>query len=399
MKYLLTRLFREFYESGKLSGIILIICTVLTLIAVNIGLAEPYNNFLHHYTDLSFSNIDLRLSNEHWINDGLMTVFFLMVGLEIERELYQGELSSFKNAILPVAAAIGGMIVPAGLHFALNAGSETQAGFGIPMATDIAFSLGVLALLGSRVPASIKIFLTALAIIDDLGAIAVIAIFYTEDFSFLHFGVAMGIFGLLFILGTLRVLSLWFYIIPGIVMWYFMLRSGVHATITGVLLAFAIPSTRVDDDSNPSYWLQHRLHQPVSYGVLPIFAIANTGLPISIDAFRPLLSNNSLGILAGLILGKPIGIIAACYALVKMKLASLPGDINFKIILGAGLLAGIGFTMSVFIANLAFNDPAIVMSSKMAILIASTIAGLLGFFYLKTVLPPETSERPIVESE
>lgn len=385
MKISLTSLFREFYESGKLSGIILILCTALTLLFVNSGFGEGYAHFLHDHSDLSFGPVSLDLSNEHWINDGLMTIFFLLVGLEIERELYKGELSSFSNALLPIAAAIGGMLVPAGIHYAFNAGTETQSGFGIPMATDIAFSLGVLSLLGNRVPASIKIFLTALAIIDDLGAVAMIAVFYTQDFSFLNFGIAMGIFATLFALGKFGVNSLWVYLPAGVIMWYFMLQSGVHATITGVLLAFAIPSHK-DDDKNVSYKLQHWLHKPVNFLILPIFAIANTGIPLSSETFKTLGENNSLGISLGLILGKPVGILVACYLLVRSRISTLPDDINFKTILGAGLLAGIGFTMSVFISNLAFTEAHFITESKMAILAASLLSGIAGFVYLKKVL-------------
>ena len=390
MRLLLTNVFREFYESGKLSGIILIFCTILTLVMVNSGFGEQYAHFLHNHSDLSFGPVALNLSNEHWINDGLMTIFFLLVGLEIERELYKGELSSFSNALLPIAAAIGGMLIPAGIHFALNAGTETQSGFGIPMATDIAFSLGVLSLLGNRVPASIKIFLTALAIIDDLGAVAVIAVFYTADFSFLYFGIAMGIFATLYMLGRYGVNSLWVYLPAGVIMWYFMLQSGVHATITGVLLAFAIPS-HPDDKKNVSYHLQHWLHKPVNFIILPVFAIANTGITLSAETFRTLGEKNSLGISLGLVFGKPVGIMLACYLLVKAKISSLPDDINFKTILGAGLLAGIGFTMSVFISNLAFTEAHYITESKMAILVASLISGLAGFIFLKNIL----SEEPI----
>jgi Na+:H+ antiporter, NhaA family len=389
MKFYLTRLFRDFYASGKLSGILLIICTVLTLVFVNVGFGEFYTNFFHSYSDLSFGPVKLKLSNEHWINDGLMTIFFLLVGLEIERELYKGELSSVKNALLPVAAAFGGMMIPALFHVLFNWGTPTQAGFGIPMATDIAFSLGILSLLGNRVPASIKIFLTALAIIDDLGAVAMIAVFYTSDFSLISFAIAMGIFGVLFILGKKGVNTLWVYLPAGVLMWYFMLQSGVHATITGVLLAFAIPS-HDDDRKNVSYHLQHFLHKPVNFVILPIFAIANTGIPLSPEAFRTLMTNNSLGISLGLVLGKPIGILGASYLLIKTKLGSLPDDINFKTILGAGLLAGIGFTMSVFISNLAFADAQTVTNSKMAILVASLVSGVAGFFFLKIVLSKPT---------
>jgi len=393
MKRLVKNIFFEFFESEKTGGIILILCSIASLIIANSSFGTVYQEFWHRQADLSFANLQLNLHIEEWINDGLMAVFFLMVGLEIERELYKGELSNFKNAILPIAAAIGGMLVPAGLHYLLNHNSDTVSGFGVPMATDIAFSLGILSLLGNRVPVSIKIFLTALAIIDDLGAVAVIGVFYTSDFSLFHFAISMGIFAFLMILNKSGVKSLWIYLLPGIVMWYFMLQSGVHATITGVLLAFALPFTEKDED-NPSYHLQGWLHKPVSFIILPVFAIANTGITLSAESIKSLADDNSLGIALGLVLGKPIGIFLACYLMIKLKLASLPAAIKLKVILGVGFLAGIGFTMSIFISNLAFSNPKIVEASKMAIFAASIIAGTVGYIFLKKLLPqPEVQER------
>ncbi len=376
----LTKLFTEFFESEKSSGIILIGCTLFSLIATNSVFGDSYLHFWHLPVGTQ--------SLEYWINDGLMTIFFLLVGLEIERELYIGELADVKNALLPIVAALGGMLLPAGIHLLLNRETPTQAGFGIPMATDIAFALGVLALLGNRVPVSLKIFLTALAIIDDLGAVLVIAIFYVTDFSLLHFGIAMGIFAALLVLNRLRVHNIWFYPIPGVVMWYFMLQSGVHATITGVLLAFAIPFGSGDEQS-PSYGLQHVLHKPVAFLILPAFALANTGIHLAGDWYTSLSSINSMGIMAGLVAGKPIGILLFCALAVRLGICALPGDLNWKHVTGAGLLGGIGFTMSIFITVLAFRDPVLVQQSKIAVLAASIIAGLLGFVVIRMIKPME----------
>ena len=275
-----SKLFKDFFDSEKIGGLILLGCTIISLFIANSSFGETYNQFWHSYADLSFSSLNLKYSIEHWINDGLMTIFFLLVGLEIERELYKGELTSLKNALLPIGAAVGGMVVPAGIYFLVNLQSGNTAGFGIPMATDIAFALGMLALAGSRVPFSLKIFLTALAIIDDLGAITIIAIFYNTGISWAFLVSAMGIFFILMIMNKLGVKNLIFYLVPGVVMWYCMLQSGVHATITGVLLAFAIPF-HDNDRKNPSYHLQHFLHRPVAFIILPIFALANTGIHLS----------------------------------------------------------------------------------------------------------------------
>jgi NhaA family Na+:H+ antiporter len=281
--------------------------------------------------------------------------------------------------------AMGGMLVPAGLFLLLNFGTDTQAGAGIPMATDIAFAIGILSLLGNRVPTSLKIFLTALAVMDDLGAIIVIAIFYTTSIAFVNLFIALGIFGFLLILNRLKIYNLIPYLIGGAAMWYFMLNSGVHATITGVLLAFAIPFGSGREKS-PSYILQHFLHKPVAFFILPLFAIANTCIAIGDSWQNGLGQTNSLGIIAGLVIGKPLGIWFFSFIGVGFGLCALPTDLKWKNIIGAGFLAGIGFTMSIFITLLAFDNADIVNNSKIAILIASVIAGTIGFIFLKLSL-------------
>jgi len=313
---MITRLFKEFFDSEKIGGFILLSCTILSLVLANSRIGEAYTHFWHSSFDLSFAAVTLNYSIEHWVNDGLMTIFFLLVGLEIERELYKGELASLRNAILPIGAAIGGMLVPAIIYFLVNLDATDQSGFGIPMATDIAFALGMLALAGNRVPFSLKIFLTALAIIDDLGAILVIAVFYNTGISWGFLGASLGIFKLLMILNKSGVKNLTFYLLPGVVMWYCMLQSGVHATITGVLLAFAIPFSK-NDTTNPSYILQHALHKPVAFVLLPVFALANTGIVLSEGWVKQMGSANSIGIISGLVIGKPLGILLACWILLN----------------------------------------------------------------------------------
>jgi NhaA family Na+:H+ antiporter len=390
-KLKITKLLKDFLESEKAGGVILLICTVISLCIANSQWGSAYIDFWHRYADLSFGSLKLNYSIEHWINDGLMAIFFLLVGLEIERELYAGELKDLKVAALPIAAAIGGMLVPAAIHFLFNQGTATQSGFGIPMATDIAFTLGMLALLGNRVPFSLKIFLTALAIIDDLGAILVIAIFYNDGISWVYLLSALGIFAGLFVLGKLKVHNLLFYIIPGIIMWYCMLQSGVHATITGVLLAFAIPFGGAGRKT-PSYRLQHFLHKPVAFIILPIFALANTALVLSDGWVNELTTNNSLGIILGLLIGKPVGILLFCFLLIRLKWGSLPGGISLKHLAGAGILAGIGFTMSIFITNLAFKDHETIQFSKISVLTGSVLSCVIGLLWLKFTLKENKEE-------
>lgn len=374
----LSKTFKAFFDSEKSSGILLVICTLVSLVLSNSALGTHYLRIWHF-------NVG-GMTVEHWINDGLMAVFFLLIGLELEREFYNGELSSFKNALLPIIAAIGGICVPASIHFVLNSGTSTQAGMGIPMATDIAFALGVLALLGRRVPASLKVFLTALAVMDDLGAIIVIAIFYTAKLSVIYLVGAITVFGVLVTLNRFfRIKSLVPYLLGGALMWVLMLKSGVHATIAGVLLAFAIPfSAKQDDERSPSHRLEHFLHKPVTFVILPIFALANTGIVLSAGWTQHLTTANSSGIMAGLIVGKPLGILLLSFIAVAVGICRLPLDLNWRHIFGAGMLGGIGFTMSIFITNLAFvGNAEMISASKIAILLASLTAGTIGFLWLK----------------
>lgn len=373
----ITTLFKEFFESEKAGGLVLIACTIVSLIIANTSLAHSY----HQIFAFQFAGHSV----EHWINDGLMTIFFLLIGLELEREIYKGELSSMKDAMLPIFGALGGMIVPATIFLLFNVGSVTQSGAGIPMATDIAFALGILSLLGSKVPFSLKVFLTALAVIDDLGAIIIIAIFYTKTLSFTNLFIALGVFGLLLVFNRMKVKNLIPYLIGGVVMWYFMLNSGVHATITGVLLAFAIPFGNGDKKST-SYILQHRLHKPVAFIILPIFALTNTAIHINPNITQTLSENYSLGIMLGLIIGKPVGIFLMTLFAVAIGLSKLPNDLNWKSILGVGFLGGIGFTMSIFITLLAFDNEWIINNAKLSILLASLIAGLIGYVFLNITL-------------
>ena len=380
----LTKLFTEFFESEQASGIILILCTIASLIIANSPLGERYLEFWHVKIGIDAGSVHLRYSQEHWVNDGLMVIFFLLIGLEIEREIYVGELSDLKNAALPIFAAIGGMMTPALFHFLLNRGLETQSGFGVPMATDIAFALGVLALLRSKIPVSLKVFLTALAIIDDLGAILIIALFYVGDFSLFYLFLSLSIFAGLLVLNRLGIHRLVYYLIPGFFMWYFMLQSGVHATLAGVLLAFAIPF-RDGGERSPSYVLQHALHKPVAFLIVPFFALANTGIVLGDGWVNSIASRNSLGIFGGLFFGKPLGIFLFAFLAVRLGLARLPGDVSWKHIIGAGFLGGIGFTMSIFITLLAFADVSVVNSTKISILLTSLLAGITGSIILSRI--------------
>lgn len=373
----LSKTFTQFFDSEKSSGILLVICTVVSLLITNSPIGADYLGFWQRYVG--------GLSLEHWINDALMAIFFLLIGLELERELYSGELSNFRNALLPIFAAIGGMVAPALIHFSLNSGTPTQAGIGIPMATDIAFALGILAILGNRIPASLKVFVVAFAVIDDLSAIIIIAVFYTAQLSIGYLVGALAVWALLVVLNRLHVMSLIPYLLGGALMWFLTLKSGVHATVAGVMLAFAIPySTKADDKASPSHRLEHFLHKPVAFIILPIFALANTAIVIDADWMQNLGSANSLGIMAGLVVGKPLGVLLLCFVAVATGISRLPADLSWRHVFGAGILGGIGFTMSIFIANLAFaGNIQTINASKIAILLASLTAGAIGFLWLK----------------
>lgn len=371
----LDRLYQDFTSSERASGIALIGCTIISLTATNLlpSYAAIWNfEFVGH-------------SVTHWINDGLMTIFFLLIGLELEREVYQGELSSIKKAMLPAISALGGMAVPALIYFFINNKTGILSGIGVPMATDIAFALAALSLLGKRVPFSLKVFLTAFAVIDDLGAIIIIAIFYTNTIHWINLGIALVIWALLFLFNRLKIHTTWPYVLGGLAMWFSMLNSGVHATITGVMLAFAIPFGDGTEQA-VSYRLQHVLHKPVAFIILPLFALANTSIALNSEIYDNLGSAISVGIMAGLVIGKPLGIFSFAYTAVKLKLSTLSEDINWKLILGAGMLGGIGFTMSIFISLLAFSNGPTVDQAKVAVLLASLASGVLGFVFLKTAL-------------
>lgn len=378
-----TKIFEDFFHSERSSGVVLMVCTIISLVLANSNFHDDYVAVWH----FNFAGHSIA----HWINDGLMAIFFLLIGLELEREIYHGELSTLKNALLPVIAAAGGMVIPALLHFILNFGTPTQSGAGIPMATDIAFALAMLSLIGNRVPVALKVFLTALAVIDDLGAILVIAIFYTGSISWIHLGTALSIFGALLVLNRLKVRNLIPYLIGGVIMWYFMLSSGIHSTISGVLLAFAIPFGNGDEKST-SFILQKALHIPVAFVIVPLFALANTAVVIPDEWVHTLIEVNSLGIIAGLFVGKPLGIFAFSYLSTKLKITRLPARVRWSQIIGVGVLGGIGFTMSIFITLLAFSDQQIIDNSKIAILVASTISGVVGFLILR-VKPNRSKEH------
>jgi NhaA family Na+:H+ antiporter len=374
----LSAVFLRFAKSEQFAGVLLIGCTVVSLALANSPVGGAY---------LAMWHVELGpLTLEHWINDALMAVFFLLIGLELERELYHGELSNLRSAMLPAFAAVGGMAFPALIHFGLNGHTPSQPGFGIPMATDIAFALALLALLGDRIPPALKVFVVAFAVIDDLGAIVLIAAVYTAEISwgFLA-GAAFIWIGLLLLNRPFRVMTLAPYLVGGVVMWICLLNAGIHASIAGVLLAFAIPfSSRSDSDRSPSVRLEHRLHKPVAFLVLPLFALANTGVRIDEQALDLVAGANGFGIALGLVLGKPLGVLLLCFLAVKLGASALPEGVRWSHVAGAGLLGGIGFTMSIFITNLAFAaQPGLIDSSKLAVLFSSCVAGVAGLAWLR----------------
>jgi len=372
--------FQRFFRSGQVGGFLLLICVAISLLIANTASKESFETFLA--IKLGFGEVNYSILA--WINDALMAIFFLLVGLEIKRELVEGELSSLKSAALPVIAALGGMLVPALIYSLFNKGTETAGGWGIPMATDIAFALAIIAMLGKSVPTSLKIFLAALAIVDDLGAILVIAIFYTHQIHFEYLAMAGGILVLLSLMNYFGVKKLVFYLIPGVFLWYFIHHSGIHATIAGVLLAFTIPTNETDEES-PLEKLEHFLTTPVNYIIMPIFALANTNITFQKEMLAGLVSPLGLGIIVGLFVGKTIGVTFFSWLAVKLKWADLPTGAGWKHILGLGMLAGIGFTMSIFIALLSFSEVLHVSEAKFAILTASILSGVVGFVFLKSV--------------
>ncbi len=421
--------FEEFIHAQTTTGIVLIIATIIALILANSPLKEAYFHFFHTPISITIGSFTISYSLTHWINDALMAIFFFLVGLEIKREFLVGELSDLKVAILPIAAAIGGMVIPALIYLAINYKGEGANGWGIPMATDIAFAISALVLLGKRVPKSLITFLVALAIVDDLGAVVVIAIFYTQKINFLFLSLALISFILMILLNRFGVTKLIPYFILSLFLWFFMLESGVHATIAGVLAALTIPSRpkktkigfiksmetllnkykqasthkielnetqksllnkmtqTINSVNTPAARLEHALHLPVSLIIIPLFALANAGIELDINRFQELLLTPiSIGIISGLVVGKVIGIFGASYILIKLKLASIPKNSTLSQLFGVAFLGGIGFTMSIFVADLAFKyNETLILQAKAAILVASIVAALCGYIWLRFI--------------
>ncbi|MVZ67503.1 Na+/H+ antiporter NhaA [Sphingobacterium sp. DK4209] len=375
--------FRNFLRSSNAGGTLLFFAVIISLIVANSSFAQPLQQLLDRQLGFENEPINLKYSILLWINDGLMAVFFLMVGLEIKREIVEGELSSPKKASLPILCALGGAVVPALVYLSLNAESETASGWGIPMATDIAFALAVISLLGNKVPASLKIFLAALAIVDDLIAILVIAFFYSSGIETTYLGYAAIALAVLIAMNRLNIQNPYLYLIPGVFVWYFVHHSGIHATIAGVLVAMTIPTNDTDIES-PLERLEHALVKPVNLLIIPIFAFANTNITLESSMVQGLTSSLGLGISLGLLLGKPVGILLTAFLCQKLKLSTLPENSTWRHILGVGLLAGIGFTMSIFIALLSFESVIHIAEAKLAILLTSLLAGTVGYLVLRS---------------
>ncbi len=381
---LITDYFKRFLHSSQSSGIILILCVLLSLLIANSSLGVSFQTLLD--TKIGTNIFQLNYPLSIWINDGLMAIFFLLVGLEIKREIVEGELSTIKSASLPIVAAIGGMVVPALIYYAFNYGTEYANGWAIPMATDIAFSLAIISMLGKRAPLSLKIFLAALAIVDDLGAIMVIAIFYTDQLHWIYLGLSGLMVVVLILLNVFNFKKHIFYVVPGLFLWYFMHHSGIHATIAGVLLAFTIPTNISTTEISPLEKMEQKLHLPVNFLIMPIFALANTNITFKDGMVDGLFTNFGYGVILGLVLGKIIGINLFSWIFIKLKISGLPDQVSWSQMLGAGLLAGIGFTMSIFIGLLSFKGhPEIQDEAKFAILVASIISGFAGYSLLRYI--------------
>ena len=374
--------FKDFVKSNNFGGILLFLCVILSLTVANSPLAEGLQNILDTVVGFESGSVHLNYSVSMWINDGLMAIFFLLVGLEIKREIVEGELSSPKKALLPILCAVGGAVVPALIFYTFNSGTETIHGWAIPMATDIAFALAVISLLDKRVPASLKIFLAALAIVDDLIAILVIAFFYSEGIELTYLGYAAGGMAVLILMNRFNVKNPYLYLIPGIFIWYFVHHSGIHATIAGVMVAMTLPTNDTTVES-PLERLEHALVKPVNFLIIPVFAFANTNITLQAEMLHGLTAPLGLGIFFGLMLGKPVGILFTTWVCRRLGIASLPEGSTWMHIIGVGMLAGIGFTMSIFISILSFQNPLFVSEAKLSVLLTSIIAGTAGYILLK----------------
>jgi Na+:H+ antiporter, NhaA family len=378
----------EFIQKESASGILLIFATLLALILSNSFLSPLYESFLHIPVEIRVGSLQLDKSLYHWVNDGLMAIFFLLIGLEVKREILEGHLSSLGQIALPGVAAVGGMLVPAAIYLVFNKDNPIAVnGWAIPTATDIAFALGILSLLGNRVPISLKVFLMALAIIDDLGAIVIIALFYTADLSLLSIGVAAFALVVLIALNILGVSKKAAYFIVGSILWVSVLKSGVHATLAGVALAFTIPLNARDEHQqsiSPLKEIEHNLHFWVAFLILPLFAFVNAGVNVTEISLEQMAGPVPVGIMLGLFAGKQLGVFGFSWLAIKLKLATLPEDSNWLQLYGVSVLTGIGFTMSLFIVSLAFEDDKIFQyTDKLAILIASFVSGIIGYLVLK----------------
>ena len=382
----LSQAIKNFFSREEKSGILLLLFAMLALIIVNSPLQSLYFEIKYTYIPINIGDFSFTKNVSHWVNDGLMAIFFFVIGLELKREILEGELSSFDRMVLPAIDAIGGMLAPAVVYVLINySNPENMSGWAIPTATDIAFSLAVLLLLGKSVPLSLKVFLLSLAIIDDLGAVLIIAFFYTSEISMIYLSYSAAVLALLILLNLSGSQKMYIYILLGIFLWYFVLKSGVHATIAGVLLATTIPNNQKNSiDDSMLKQLEHKLHNFVGILVLPIFAFFNSDINFSDVTLDSLYSPLSLGIVLGLLLGKPIGITFFTYIGMKTKLFKLPDDVTLKDIFGLSFLCGIGFTMSLFINGLAFSDPVLVDSSKLGIFIGSIVSAVAGYLILKS---------------
>jgi len=380
----LSKPFKWFFKLEAASGLVLLFAAIVALIISNSELSNLYFSTLNKYLFIGINNFGLKLSVLHWINDALMAIFFFFVTLEIKREFLQGELSNIKQALLPIIAAVGGMLVPALIYVYVNLGDgETLNGWAIPSATDIAFSLGVLSLLGKRVPLSLKVFLTALAIIDDLGAIVIIALFYSGDLSIKYLSLMLLAFILLLVINKFNIKKFLPYLIIGVFLWDFTHNSGIHATIAGVLLAMTIPHRKKEKDFSLLIKIEHAISPYVAFGIMPLFAFANAGVSLEGLSLDSLLNKVPLGILLGLFVGKQLGVFVFSYISIKLKIAQMPNNSNWFNFYGVGVLTGIGFTMSLFVGNLAFVENMQYMDGvKIGVLAGSLLSTLFGYFLI-----------------
>lgn len=385
---------KESSEIEKRTGLLLITATLISLYLAN---SEWANYYLHLWeTPIGIHGFgkNFTLTLHQWVNDGLMTIFFLVVGLEIKQEIIEGELSNKRKARIPILAALGGMLVPALLYRLINNNTIYEMGWGIPMATDIAFAIGILSLLGKRIPTSMKIFLMTLAIVDDLGSILVIALYYTNDLSFYYLGISMAIIILMLIMNKIKISNYSFYLVLGIVLWYYMMKSGIHATLSGVITALVLPTDSYFMKQKEVEVLNHQFHKFSNYLIMPLFALANTAIQLVSETGEiSSIGTCTIGIMVGLIIGKPLGIILFSLLPIKLKYGELPEGMEVKHLIGVGMLGGIGFTMSIFIASLAFSDPAIQTTAKIAILSGSILSALIGFTWIAATNKKKETEK------